>query len=98
MDWQSSPPRRRRMANWFGIIGLSVVLIVPVSSFPMASLDWFLVKRALRLKFRDVRWITTSELSGWLTDANRSQPILLDVRSRAEWEVSHLPRAHWVDP
>lgn len=64
----------------------------------MASLDWFLVKRALRIRFGDVQWITTAELSDWLANTHRSQPILLDERTRAEWEVSHLPGARWVDP
>jgi rhodanese-related sulfurtransferase len=77
---------------------LSALLIAPVTLLAMASLDWFLVKQALRIEFRDVQWITTAELSDWLANSHRSQPILLDVRTRAEWEVSHLPSARWVDP
>jgi rhodanese-related sulfurtransferase len=34
----------------------------------------------------------------WIADHNRPQPILLDVRTRAEWKVSHLPHARLVLP
>jgi len=64
----------------------------------MADLNWFLVKQALRIQFRDVQWITTVELCDWLNDTHRVHPILLDVRTRAEWEVSHLQGARCVDP
>ena len=94
MDWrQSSSRRRRKRADAFYNRGLSALLIAPVTLLAMASLDWFLVKQALRIEFRDVQWITTAELSDWLANSHRSQPILLDVRTRAEWEVSHLPSA-----
>jgi rhodanese-related sulfurtransferase len=45
-----------------------------------------------------VRRITTAELAEWINDPRRPQPFLLDVRERAEFEVSHLPRAHHVAP
>jgi rhodanese-related sulfurtransferase len=45
-----------------------------------------------------VQWITTQQLADWIADHNRPQPILLDVRTRAEWKVSHLPRARLVLP
>lgn len=59
---------------------------------------WFLLKRSLHGKFRDVDWITTQQLADWLGDKSRSQPVLLDVRTPAEWKVSRLPGARRVDP
>ncbi len=34
----------------------------------------------------------------WLKDSQREQPILLDVRTKAEFEVSHLRGAQRVEP
>ncbi len=39
-----------------------------------------------------------SQLADWLADRQRPAPVLLDVRTPAEWEVSHLPGARRVDP
>ena len=61
-------------------------------------LDWFLVKRTLRGKFHDVDWITTQQLAEWLADKERPAPVLLDVRTPEEWNVSHLANARRVDP
>src|SRR5690242_2419206 len=95
MNWQSS--FRRRIANTLWRGGFSGLLI-GINLVAVANLDWFLIKHALRIEFRDVQWITTAQLSDWLQDAHRFPPILLDVRTRAEWEVSHLPGARWLDP
>jgi rhodanese-related sulfurtransferase len=94
-------PSVRRAA---GAISLPLALAAPfllvgtLALLSCRSLEWFLVKSSLRIKFNDVRWITTRELADWLADENRPQPILLDMRTRAEWEVSHLPQARRVEP
>jgi rhodanese-related sulfurtransferase len=64
----------------------------------MRSVDWFLLKKSLRTRFPKVEWISTSDLAAWLADKNRPAPLLLDVRTPEEWEVSHLPGARRVDP
>jgi rhodanese-related sulfurtransferase len=64
----------------------------------MRSVDWFLLKKSLRHKFAKVDWISTSELADWLANKRRPAPVLLDVRTPEEWNVSHLPGAHRVDP
>jgi Rhodanese-like domain len=45
-----------------------------------------------------VQWITTRERADWLEDRHRPPPVLLDVRTVEEWNVSHLPGARRVDP
>ncbi|HEX8076732.1 MAG TPA: rhodanese-like domain-containing protein [Chthoniobacterales bacterium] len=62
------------------------------------SVDWFLLKKSLRHKFAKVEWISTGELADWLADKHRPAPVLLDVRTPDEWNVSHLPGARRVDP
>jgi rhodanese-related sulfurtransferase len=42
--------------------------------------------------------LSTAELANWLADDSRPQPVLLDVREPAEFQVSHLRNAQQVSP
>ncbi|MGH7937812.1 MAG: hypothetical protein ACREFG_04840, partial [Chthoniobacterales bacterium] len=79
-------------------LGLLALFICMGALLSCRSVDWFVLKRSLRVKFGDERWITTQELADWLADKNRRAPELLDVRTPGGWEVSHLPHARRVDP
>ena len=48
------------------------------------------VKHAVRKKFPTVRQISPAELAAWLADTNRAQPLLVDVRDKEEFAISHL--------
>lgn len=52
----------------------------------------------VRTRFPSVTQITTDDLASWLEDPDRPQPILLDVRTQEEYDVSHLSEAHQIDP
>jgi rhodanese-related sulfurtransferase len=56
------------------------------------------MKDLVHERFPDVRHLTPAELAAWMADTNRMPPLLLDVRTRAEYGVSHLPGARQVDP
>jgi rhodanese-related sulfurtransferase len=56
------------------------------------------IKKLVRSRFADVPHLTTVQLAQWLADTQRAPPILLDVRSEAEYAVSHLRDAQQVDP
>jgi len=56
------------------------------------------MKALVRERFPEVRHLTTGELAAWIADTHRAAPLLLDVRTRTEFEVSHLPGARQVDP
>lgn len=56
------------------------------------------MKKLVWTRFPSVRQISTQELSAWLKDGQKPPPVLLDVRTPAEFEVSHLAGAHRVDP
>lgn len=56
------------------------------------------MKCLIRLQFPTVPSISTAELADWLARSDASQPLLCDVRTAAEFAVSHLPQAHRVDP
>jgi rhodanese-related sulfurtransferase len=79
----------------FLVVGL---LVAVVAALGFRSVDWFLLKTSLRHKFPKVEWISTSELADWLANKKRPVPVLLDVRTTDEWNVSHIAGARRVDP
>ncbi|MFB2982290.1 rhodanese-like domain-containing protein [Microseira sp. BLCC-F43] len=62
------------------------------------SLTFNLLKRLITLKFPNVESITPEALAQWLQDSTKTPPILLDARSEAEYEISHLWHARRIDP
>jgi rhodanese-related sulfurtransferase len=76
-------------------LGASILLIFCASAFA-GGLD--AMKLFVRLRFWNVPQISTKDLARWLTDDSRPKPFLLDVRTPAEYAVSHLPGAQRIDP
>ncbi|MBD2098345.1 rhodanese-like domain-containing protein [Trichocoleus sp. FACHB-591] len=62
------------------------------------SLIFKLIRHSIAMQFPQVRWITTAELAQWLSKSIRSQPLLLDARTKTEYAVSHLATAQQIDP
>lgn len=54
-------------------------------------------KSIIRARFPDVQQMTTDELASLMYDRRR-RPVILDVRSQTEYDVSHIPGAIRVDP
>ena len=75
----------------------AVVLLLSVAK-PAYGFTWSLVKARIRHDFPEVEQITPAELAAWLEDHTRPAPLLLDVRTRPEFEVSHLRGAVSVEP
>jgi rhodanese-related sulfurtransferase len=59
-------------------------------------IGWRLINAKIRADFPEVRRITTAELAAALAGSNK--PVLLDVRTKAEFDVSHLEGAIRVEP
>ena len=57
-----------------------------------------MVQRKIRAEFPSVRHIRTGELAAWLRDPHRKPPLLLDVRTAEEFNVSHISGAQRVEP
>lgn len=74
----------------------SVVLTGAFAS--VQSVEWMLVNWKVRNDFPTVPRIGSKEVAAWLGDANRAQPALLDVRTKPEFDVSHIHGAQRVDP
>ena len=81
---------------------LSFLILLSIVTFGFTAtghaIGWTLVNARIRSEFPEVQRITTGELAGWLQDPQRPQPVLLDVRTKAEFAVSHLARAEHVEP
>ncbi|HVF72096.1 MAG TPA: rhodanese-like domain-containing protein [Chthoniobacterales bacterium] len=77
---------------------LAGLLALVAGLFAFRGADWFLLKKSLRHRFPKVDWISTDELAQWMADSSRPGPLLLDVRTTKEWDVSHLAGARRVEP
>src|SRR4051794_22095731 len=75
-----------------------ILLIAGVISAASYSqrLGWRLINAKIRAEFPEVRRLTTAELVAAL--ARGKKPVLLDVRTKAEFDVSHLEGAIRVEP
>jgi rhodanese-related sulfurtransferase len=49
-------------------------------------------------RFPSVQWISGQELARWYADTLRVPAVILDARTRAEYETSHLHGAERIDP
>jgi rhodanese-related sulfurtransferase len=74
-----------------GFLALAAFAVVVGLMPQQASLK--LAQWTVRARFPDVRIISTTQLADWLSDTNREAPVLLDVRTEDEFNVSHLPNA-----
>jgi rhodanese-related sulfurtransferase len=73
-------------------------LTTAASSVFGQGIGWGLVNAKIRSEFPDVPRIQTAELAEVLQTGNEHKPILLDVRTEAEFNVSHLVGATRVEP
>jgi rhodanese-related sulfurtransferase len=90
---------RRRHSGRIGFFMTALILLVVGMAFAKTeAFEWFVLKNAIRAKYPMVARITTEQLAQSLGDKERPQPLLLDVRTEAEWNVSHIPGARRVDP
>ncbi len=88
---------RRR---WLWLLGGLIILVC------LAALSWLKpyerrmasTLAVVHADFPTVPRITVPELTRWLADTNRPQPVLYDVRTADEFAVSHLPGAVRLDP
>ncbi len=62
------------------------------------SIGWRLVNWKVHRDFPGIRRIDPEQVANWLSDKTRARPVLLDVRTKAEYDVSHLPGARRVEP
>lgn len=59
---------------------------------------WAAIRWLIQRQFPQVSHLTGQTLADWLAKPDSVKPMLLDVRTQAEYDVSHLPEAIRVDP
>ena len=76
------------------------VIVVLMTTMPVFAqgIGWGIVNAKIRREFPDVPRMQTSELADILNKPNDPKPLLLDVRTKAEFAVSHLAGATRVEP
>jgi rhodanese-related sulfurtransferase len=87
--------KRRNLMTGFLALGIALATAAIVSA---QSLEWMLVNWKVRHDFPNVRRISPEEVAQWLKDPKRAQPVLLDVRTKAEFDVSHIHGARRIEP
>lgn len=92
------PSRGPRIANARLALLMTGLIVAAVALLFTRSIHWFLLKKSLERRFPEVAWISTQELANWLADKAQPAPLLLDVRTTEEWNVSHLSGARHVEP
>jgi rhodanese-related sulfurtransferase len=92
------PNRGPRTSNARVGLLMTGLIVAAIAFFGMRGIEWFVLEQSLRHRFPKVEWITTAQLADWLADKQRQPPVLLDVRTEEEWNVSHLSGARRVEP
>lgn len=75
------------------LVGLLLVVCAASAGPTAAEPPLALVKERVRLAFPRVPQLDAGALEEWLSDPARPPPVLLDVREKEEYAVSHLPGA-----
>ena len=86
-----------RLSNVISVVAASISIAIAAVAH-CQGIEWAIVNWKVRHDFPDVRRIDPKELAKWLSDSKRAPPILLDVRTTAEYEVSHIHGAERVEP
>lgn len=92
------PSRGPRIPNARLALLMTGLIVAAVALLFTRSIHWFLLKKTLQHRFPAVEWISTEELANWTSDKGKPTPLLFDVRTAEEWNVSHLPGARRVEP
>ncbi len=68
-----------------------------VEAWPWDPQNWTEAKQLVRKKFPKAPNITVPELKAWLDDSSRAKPLLIDTRSRREYDDSQLMAAQHAE-
>ena len=81
------------------ISAVATALVVTTAAVGYSQgIEWALVNWKVRRDFPSVPRIDPKQVADWLNDSKRPQPVLLDVRTRPEYEVSHIHGARHIEP
>lgn len=89
----------RRATVSFALLQITLVLAL-VAGLWFAWPGWRLglLTDHVRKRYPGVPFFSTADLNNWVADPAKSKPFIADVRSEAEFGVSHLSGATRIDP
>jgi rhodanese-related sulfurtransferase len=82
------------------LVLIAQVLIIDRTVLPAAQKDsvtWDAVFAWIQRDWPEVSQMSTRELAQRMAASGGATPLLIDVRTREEYEVSHLPGAIWAE-
>ncbi len=82
----------------FNALMISCLFLFLAQTSYSQELVWSTVLKDIRKRYPDVHQLSTDSLAAWLADDDRRQPLLIDAREPAEYEMSHLAGALQLDP
>ncbi len=80
---------------WIWLAGVSLVLGMLLFAGARSPSS---LKHVIGTWFPDVAWVDAETLSGWMNREPSERPVILDVRTKEEFDVSHLEGALRTDP
>jgi hypothetical protein len=98
--------RNRRPRQTKGLTILLVFLLFGITASmssrllaaaPEEAMSWADVFARIERQWPEVPQMSTRELARRMADDSDARPLLVDVRTRREYEVSHLPWAVWAE-
>ena len=99
VDFTPVRPRRTLplLAASVLLIGQAWIADRTVYSGTKDAITWSAVFTWIQRDWPEVPQMSTSELAERMAASNEGAPLLIDVRLREEYEVSHLPGAIWAE-
>jgi rhodanese-related sulfurtransferase len=97
---QVRPRRALKLAAGIAVLLIGKVGIINETVLIAATKDavtWDAVFVWIQRDWPEVPQMSTRELAQRIAANNGARPLLIDVRSRPEYEVSHLPGAVWAE-
>jgi rhodanese-related sulfurtransferase len=93
----SWPQHKRRLTGLLILLITGAGVSLRVFTAPQQPVSWADVFALIKRKWPEVPQMTTQELARRMAEGDASALLLIDVRSRQEYHVSHLPGAVWAE-
>ena len=81
----------------FLLCGIAAAMSSRLLAASEEPISWADVFARIERDWPEVPQMSTKELAQRMADDGDSRPLLIDVRTRREYEVSHLPGAVWAE-
>jgi rhodanese-related sulfurtransferase len=78
---------------WQAIIAVAVAAGLWLS---LRGWQWDWVESAIRTEHPSLHPVQPQTLALWIGGPERERPLVFDVRTRAEFDYSHIPTAQWI--